>query len=289
MAAGGLVVGLHLEELMNMATVRVAALGDLHCTKTSQGAFQPIFARIREQADLVLLAGDLTDYGLPEEAHVLARELSSVRLPIVAVLGNHDRESGRESEIAHTLTDAGVTILDGDATEALGIGIAGVTGFGGGFGKHALAPWGESVIKQFVHAAVDEALKLENALARLRTPNVIALLHYAPVSMTVEGEPLEIYPFLGSSRLEEPINRYPVSLVFHGHAHKGQLDGMTSKGIPVYNVSMPLLTRRFPDRLPFRTFDLTVPESPKREVSGEQVAVPVPPSAMAAASTGGRS
>jgi Icc-related predicted phosphoesterase len=279
-------VGLHLEELMRMATIRVAALGDLHCTKASQGAFQPVFAHIRDQADLVLLAGDLTDYGLPEEAQVLARELAAVRLPIVAVLGNHDRESGREGEVARVLTEAGVTILDGDAAEVLGIGVAGVTGFCGGFGKHALAPWGEAAVKQFVHAAIDEALKLEKALARLRTPNLIALLHYAPVSSTVEGEPPEIYPFLGCSRLEEPINRYPVSLVFHGHAHKGQIEGTTSKGIPVYNVSMPLLTRRFPDRFPFRIFDLTVTEAPHRDITAEQVAVPVPPAEAAEVSSG---
>jgi Icc-related predicted phosphoesterase len=269
-----------------MTTVRVAALGDLHCAKTSQGAFQPIFAQIRDQAEVLLLAGDLTDYGLPEEAQVLARELSGVRLPVVAVLGNHDREAGRESEVTRILAEAGVTILDGDATEVLGVGIAGVTGFGGGFGKHALAPWGEPAIKQFVHAAVDEALKLEKALARLRTPNLIALMHYSPVCSTVEGEPLEIYPFLGCSRLEEPINRYPVSLVFHGHAHKGQTDGRTSKGVPVYNVSIPLLTRRFPDRLPFRIFDLTVAEPPRRDITADQIPVPVPPAQPDPAATG---
>jgi len=236
--------------------VRVAALGDLHCTKTSQGVFQPLFARIAEAADLVLIAGDLTDYGLPEEARVLARELTAIHAPVVAVLGNHDVESGKADEIRQIVTDAGVTILDGDAYETHGIGIAGIKGFGGGFGKRALGPWGETIIKQFVHEAVDEALKLEAALARLRTRHLIALLHYAPVQQTVEGEPLEIYPFLGSSRLEEPLNRFPVSLVLHGHAHRGQLQGATSSGVPVYNVSMPLLTRSFTDRPPFRIFEL---------------------------------
>jgi Icc-related predicted phosphoesterase len=264
-----------------MAFVRVAAVGDLHCTKTSQGAFQALFAAIREAADVLLIAGDLTDYGLPEEAQVLSRELSAVRIPVVAVLGNHDRESGKEAEVRHVLTEAGTTILDGDAAEVKGVGIAGVTGFGGGFGKHALAPWGEPVIKQFVHAAVEEALKLEKALARLRTASLIALLHYSPVQRTVDGEPLEIYPFLGSSRLEEPIGRYPVSLVFHGHAHRGQLEGATSSGAAVYNVSMPLLTRTFPDRLPFRVFNVTVAETPKREIPATD---PVPTSAPASAS-----
>src|SRR5215831_4802201 len=249
-----------------MAFVRVAAVGDLHCSKSSQGAFQPLFAAIREAADLLLLAGDLTDYGLPEEAQILTRELSTIRIPVIGVLGNHDRESGKEADVRHVLTESGMTVLDGDATEINGVGVAGVTGFGGGFGKHALAPWGEPVIKQFVHAAVEEALKLEKALARLRTESLIALMHYSPIQRTVDGEPLEIYPFLGSSRLEEPIGRYPVTLVFHGHAHRGQLEGATSSGARVYNVSMPLLGRAFPDRLPFRVFNVKVADTPKREV-----------------------
>jgi len=236
----------------------VAALADLHCTKTSQGAFQGLFASISESADVLLLAGDLTDYGLADEARVLARELSAIRIPMAAVLGNHDIESGKADEVRQILVDAGLVVLDGDACELHGIGIAGVKGFGGGFGKRALGPWGETIIKQFVREAVDEALKLEAALGRLRTDQIVALLHYAPVQSTVDGEPLEIYPFLGSSRLEEPIGRYPVTLVLHGHAHRGQLEGRTKSGVPVYNVSMPLLTRTFADRPPFRIFEVPV-------------------------------
>ncbi len=243
---------------MAETVVRVAAVADLHCTKTSQGAFGPLFARIQEAADVLVLAGDLTDYGLPEEARVLAKELASLRIPAAAVLGNHDLESGKADDVRHILGDAGLVLLDGDACELLGVGVAGVKGFGGGFGKHALGPWGETIIKQFVREAVDEALKLEAALARLRTSHLVALLHYAPVQETVDGEPLEIYPFLGSSRLEEPIGRYPVTLVLHGHAHRGRLQGATKSGVPVYNVSMPLLTRTFPDRPPFRVFDVPV-------------------------------
>src|SRR6266487_5127216 len=242
--------------------VRIAAMGDTHCTRTSQGAFQPLFARIAESADILLIAGDPTDYGLPDEARVLAREVTALRRPMAAVLGNHDLESGKADEVRQILTDAGIVVLDGDACELRGIGIAGVKGFGGGFGKRALGPWGETIIKQFVREAVDEALKLEAALARLRTPQIVALLHYSPVQQTVEGEPLEIYPFLGSSRLEEPLGRYPVSLVFHGHAHRGQLQGATKNGAPVYNVSMPLLTRTFADRPPFRVFDVRVDAHP---------------------------
>jgi Icc-related predicted phosphoesterase len=239
--------------------VRIAAVGDLHCTRTSQGAFQTLFSRIAESAEVLVVAGDLTDYGLPEEARVLVKELASVRLPIAAVLGNHDFESDKQDEIRHILTDAGVAVLDGDACELHGVGIAGVKGFGGGFGQRALGPWGEPMIKQFVHEAVNEALKLEAALARLRSDRLVALLHYAPVQQTVEGEPVEIYPFVGSSRLEEPIGRYPLSLVIHGHAHRGQLEGRTKSGVPVYNVSMPLLTRSFPDRPPFRVFEVPEP------------------------------
>lgn len=234
----------------------MAAVGDLHCAKTSQGAFQQLFARISAAADILLLAGDLTDYGHPDEARVLARELAQLRIPVAAVLGNHDFECDKNEEIQQIVRDAGVTVLDGDACELQGVGIAGVKGFGGGFGPRALGPWGETITKQFVHEAVNEALKLESALARLRTTRLVALMHYAPVQQTVEGEPPEIFPFVGSSRLEEPISRYPVSIVVHGHAHRGTLEGATRTGVPVYNVSMQLLARSFPDRPAFRVFTL---------------------------------
>src|SRR5260221_10764519 len=172
---------------MAESVVRMAALADLHCTKTSLGAFQPLFASITESAEMLLIAGDLTDYGLPEEARVLAKELASLRIPMAAVLGNHDMESGKSDEVRAILSDAGLTILDGETCELLGIGIAGVKGFGGGFGQRALGPWGETIIKQFVREAVDEALKLEAAMARLRTHALIALLHYSPVEQTVVG------------------------------------------------------------------------------------------------------
>ncbi len=274
--------------------VRVAAVADLHCTKTSQGAFQQLFASIAESADVLLIAGDLTDYGLPDEARVLAKELAALRIPVAGVLGNHDVESGKSDEVRQILTEAGLVVLDGDACELHGIGIAGVKGFGGGFGKRALGPWGETIIKQFVREAVDEALKLERALARLRTGQIVALLHYAPVQDTVDGEPLEIYPFLGSSRLEEPIGRYPVTLVLHGHAHRGQLEGRTKSGVPVYNVSMPLLTRTFAGRPPFRIFDVPVTERVTGEPSPAHSTVPgTPPTrepapAIAAAQPRGR-
>jgi Icc-related predicted phosphoesterase len=239
--------------------LRIAALGDLHVSKTSQGAFQPLFHQINNSADVLVLCGDFTDYGLAEEARILARELTAaVKIPVVAVLGNHDYESGNELEITQILRDAGVSVLDGEATEVRGVGFAGVKGFCGGFGRGALGPWGERTIKMFVQEAVDEALKLEAALARLRTPRRVAVLHYSPIRATVEGEPIEIFPYLGSSRLEEPINRYRVNVAFHGHAHRGAPEGRTGAGVPVYNVAMPLLARRNPDRPPFLVFELAL-------------------------------
>jgi Icc-related predicted phosphoesterase len=237
--------------------VRVAAVGDLHCGEASQNTFQPLFAAVAEHADVLVLCGDLTNHGLPSEARVFARELTaSVKVPIVAVLGNHEYESGQDAEVRRILADTGTTVLDGDACEIHGVGFAGVKGFGGGFGERALQAWGEESIKRFVHEAVEEALKLESALARLRTSHRIAVFHYAPISATVEGEPPEIYPFLGSSRLEVPLTQYPVSAVFHGHAHHGRPEGRTRTDVPVYNVALPLLQHTYPGQPPFRVVEI---------------------------------
>jgi Icc-related predicted phosphoesterase len=237
--------------------VRIAAVGDLHYGRTTPpGSLHALFAQINESADILALCGDLTDYGLAEEARAFVKELIPVvKIPIVAVLGNHDVESNQQDEIVKILKDAGVATLDGETTEIEGIGFAGIKGFAGGFGRRALGPWGEEIIKRFVHEAVDEALKLESALARLRNPHVVVLVHYAPIQATVVGEPLEIYPFLGCSRLEDPITRFPVSAVFHGHAHHGAPEGRTRNNVPVYNVSASLMREVFPDR-PFRLIEL---------------------------------
>lgn len=237
-------------------TIRFAAVGDLHCRKESAGSLRTFFAQAADAADALLLCGDLTDYGLPEETHVLAEELSAARIPIVAILGNHDFESGKQDEVQHILTEAGVRMLDGEACEIHGVGIAGVKGFVGGYGRHALGHWGEPAIKQFVNEAIQEELKLESALAKLRTSQRIAMLHYSPIAATVQGEPLEIFPFLGTSRLEEPLIRYPVTAIVHGHAHRGYPEGKTVNNIPVYNVAKPLLQRTFPDRPPFRIIEI---------------------------------
>jgi Icc-related predicted phosphoesterase len=243
-------------------TVRIAAVSDVHYAKTAQGSLLPLFTQIAEQADILVLPGDLTDYGLPDEARVLARDLTTaVKIPIVAVLGNHDFEAGQPDEVRRILVDAGVHMLDGDAVEIHGVGFAGVKGFAGGFGRGALGPWGEPAIKLFVQEALNEALKLESALARLTTPHKIAVLHYAPIRETVEGEPVEIHPWLGSSRLEEPLARFGVSAVVHGHAHKGAPEGRTITGIPVYNVAIHVLRENFPDSPAFRLIEVPRDES----------------------------
>jgi Icc-related predicted phosphoesterase len=240
-------------------TVRIGAVADVHYGRDAEKRLRPVFETIAKQIDILLLGGDLTDFGLPEEAQVLARDLTEVvRIPIVAVLGNHDFEGGKENEVSSVLRDAGIRVLDGDAVEIKGVGIVGVKGFGGGFGRGMLEPWGEAGVKQFVHEAVEEGLKLERALARLHTPTRVALLHYSPIRATVVGEPEEIFPFLGCGRMEEPLNRYGVSVVFHGHAHRGAPEGKTAAGVPVYNVALPVLRHADPNGLPVKVVELNV-------------------------------
>jgi Icc-related predicted phosphoesterase len=188
--------------------MRIAALADIHCNNTSHDKLRPLFLQIAQSADVLLLCGDLIDYGLPEEAMVLAKEISSLKIPVLAVLGNHEYESGKQDEVKKIFSDAGTMVLDGDAREIDGVGFVGVKGFAGGFRRACSRSLGEETIQRFVHEAIDEALKLESALARLRSDKRIVLLHYSPIEATVIGEPAEIFPFLGSSRLEEPLNRY---------------------------------------------------------------------------------
>jgi Icc-related predicted phosphoesterase len=250
-------------ELMDAATaketgtVRVAAIGDLHCPRTSAEELRELFHDLANEADILLLCGDLTDYGKPDEARLLADQLGSVRpLPVLSVLGNHEFECGKQEEITRILSDGGVTVLDGTAVEVLGVGFAGIKGFCGGFGSRALQPWGETALKQFARESVEETVKLESALAKLRTPSKVVLMHYAPIIDTVRGEPAEIFAFLGSSRLEEPVNRYEVTALFHGHAHNGTPEGRTMAGTPVYNVALPLLHKQFPGRRAMRFVDI---------------------------------
>lgn len=253
------------------ASFRVAAVGDLHCTKASAGAFAPWLETVNTRADVLILCGDLTDYGLPEEAQVLVKELSAVRIPILAVLGNHDYETDQREEVVHVLTEGGVKILAGETAVYGDTGFVGTKGFAGGFGSYTLGGWGEPAIKRFVQDAVDEARLLESGLARLRSLHRVVFMHYSPIQATVEGEPVAIHPFLGCSRLEEPLLRYPADVVFHGHAHRGALEGRTRNGVPVYNVALPLLRNHRPDLPPYRIVDVGKLEHP---LSPEQASYP---------------
>jgi len=235
--------------------LRVAAMADLHYGKHSRGSLHDLFIEISNKADVLLLCGDLTDYGLAEEAEELLVDLrAAVRVPIIGVLGNHDFESAQPELVRSVLEHGGITMLDGECAEVSGIGFAGVCGFGGGFGRRMLNAWGEPLIKQFVKEAIDHAVRLEQALTKLQTDKKIAVLHYAPIRATLMGEDPEIFPFLGSTRLEEPINRFRVAAVFHGHAHNGALEGATSTGIPVYNVSAPALSKQ--NLPPYRVIEI---------------------------------
>lgn len=236
-------------------TVRVAAVGDIHVSEHSATNYRDLFTAISRDADVLVLPGDLTNRGLPGEASILAEALRGASVPVLAVLGNHDFESGQSHEVVKILCQAGVVMLDDEPHEVSGIGFAGAVGFIGGFDSHSLAPFGEELIKQMVHETVAEALKLESGLARLRTNRKVCVLHYSPIRATVLGEPPEIFPFLGSSRLAEPIDRLGVDLVVHGHAHHGTHRGTTARGIPVYNVS-EVIMRQIDSERPYLVVEL---------------------------------
>jgi Icc-related predicted phosphoesterase len=217
-------------------TITLAAIGDLHVTDTDQGRYRDLFAEISEAADVLALCGDLTNFGKVSEAEILAEDLKACTIPMVGVLGNHDYECGVPHEVTRILREAGVTMLGDQAAVIEGVGFAGAKGFIGGFGRGELGAFGEDAIKVFVDESRNEARILENALRSLRTDRAVAVLHYAPIQETVEGEPPEIYPFLGSSRLANAIDRFDnVKAVVHGHAHRGAYSGRTPGGVPVFN------------------------------------------------------
>lgn len=216
--------------------MRIAAIADLHCRANSAGTIRPLLADVEHEADLLILAGDLTDTGLPDEIKVLEEELQGLSLPIVAVLGNHDHESDKAKALTEVLCNQGIIVLDGTVVEIEGVGFVGTKGFCGGFDSLAIQPFGERALKKFIKTSFDEAVRLENALAKLACPHKVAVLHYAPVKDTLAGEPPELHPFLGSSRLANALDRHGVDLIVHGHAHHGAPQGQTSGGIPVYNV-----------------------------------------------------
>jgi Icc-related predicted phosphoesterase len=220
--------------------LRIAAVGDLHGSEVA-GLHREFFQGVAKNADILLLCGDLSNHGYPKEAENLAGDLRGLKIPILAVLGNHDFESGNTEEFKRILTEAGVKFLEDEPYETRGIGFAGVKGFAGGFGKYMLAPFGEPAVKEFVSETVRETLKLENQLHVLETQKKVVMLHYAPIPETIKGEPLEIYPYLGSSRLIETIERFGVDVIFHGHAHHGTHQALTKKGVPVYNCTYHMM------------------------------------------------
>jgi Icc-related predicted phosphoesterase len=235
--------------------MRIAATADLHFSAERYSALRDQLDRVRDEADVLIVAGDLTNYGRPEEMDPLLNAFLRLRLPLIVVLGNHDYESGKQAELAQMLISAGIKVLDGSSYQRDDVGFAGTKGFIGGFGRGMLTAFGEEEVKSFVRAGIDEAIKLERAMSQLRTTKRVVVLHYSPIAATVEGESPEIYPFLGTSRLAEVVDRHGADMVFHGHAHHGKLNGATTTGIPVHNVAITLLQSQNPPAV-YRVFDV---------------------------------
>ena len=235
--------------------MRIAATADLHFSPQSYAKLKDQFERVRDEADVLVLAGDLTNYGQPAEMEPLLNVLVRLRVPTVVVLGNHDYESGKEEELTRMIVAAGIKLLDGSAYERDGVGFAGTKGFIGGFGRGVLTAFGEREVKDFVRASIDEALKLERGMSQLRANKRVVVLHYSPIAETVQGESPEIFPFMGNSRLAEVVDRHGADLVLHGHAHHGRLDGRTTSGVAVHNVAISLLQAQQPSTV-YRVFNL---------------------------------
>jgi len=235
--------------------MRIAATADLHFTPQRYTPLRDQMNRVRDEADVLVVAGDLTNFGQPEEMEPLVNALVRLRVPVIVVLGNHDYETGKEVELVRMMTAEGIKVLDGSAYERDGVGFAGTKGFVGGFGRGMLTAFGEPEVKSFVRAGIDEAVKLERAMSQLRTQKRVVVLHYSPIAATVEGERPEIYPFLGTSRLAEVVDRHGADLVVHGHAHHGKLDGKTTAGVPVHNVAITLLQSQTPPAV-YRIFEI---------------------------------
>jgi Icc-related predicted phosphoesterase len=222
--------------------VKIAAIGDLHVVEDSVAPYRRLFHEISEAADVLILCGDLTNFGKTREAEILAEDIRECSIPVLGVLGNHDYECGNEEAVARILHDGGMILLDEQAHEIDGVGFAGVKGFLGGFGRGELAPFGEPMVKAFVNEAINEARKLENALRSLRTEKIVAVLHYSPIADTLVGEPIEIFQYLGSARLADALDRFEnIAFVVHGHAHHGAYEGRTLRGTPVYNCAQFVL------------------------------------------------
>jgi Icc-related predicted phosphoesterase len=235
--------------------MRIAAVADVHFAEENRVTDIRHFSAVNELADVLVIAGDFTNHGMPGEMRVSLSVLEHIRIPIIAVLGNHDHESGHQDELAGMLRVASIHLLDGHCFEVGDIGFAGTKGFCGGFTPYELMPFGEEGIKTFVEVAEREAVKLDFGLAQLHTRVKVAITHYAPIKETVIGEPEPIFPFLGSSRLERPLNLHSPALALHGHAHHGSFTAKTQSGITVCNVALPVLRERG-EKYPFSIFNL---------------------------------
>jgi Icc-related predicted phosphoesterase len=254
---------------------RIAAVGDFHCGVEDAGRYREMFTQVNDDADVLVLAGDLTRRGTPAEMRVVCGELADVKIPIVAVYGNHDHEAGEIDAANAILRERGVHLLGAEPFELNEyVGFAGAKGFMGGFGRWTLTAFGEHETKAFVGSTLEEVQRLEFGLRRLSTPIRVAVLHYSPTLETVLGEPEQIFPFLGNDRLAEPLDRFGVAVAFHGHAHHGTFRGATPGGVPVFNVSLSLLRQEKAGEMYFR-YEIPIP-----------AAEPEPVGAAAAAGTG---
>lgn len=238
--------------------IRLAAVGDVHLGEGMAGCYAADLARLEGCCDVLLLAGDLTRYGTAAESRVVGAEFGAAPVPVVAVLGNHDLHSDDAEGVTAELAAAGITVLEGTGTVldvgGVALGVAGTVGFGGGFARGTVADFGEPEMKAFAARGRRLAADLGDALQELECDVRVALTHYSPIAETLEGEPRDIYPFLGSHLLADVIDACDVSLALHGHAHAGVPDGRTPGGVPVHNVARPVL------RQPYRLFEIPGPE-----------------------------
>ncbi len=229
--------------------IRIAAVGDVHIDRDVLGRFRPALEELPDRADVLLLAGDLTRHGTEAEAKCVATEFGGLGVPVIAVLGNHDHHCDEVPGVLSVLTDAGITVLEGDSTvvdiDGVRLGVAGVKGFGGGFAGRCASEFGEPEMKAFVRTTGTVAERLGAALRDLDCDVRVALTHYAPVPDTLAGEPLEIYPFLGSYLLGQAIDSAPTDLAVHGHAHHGSERGRTPGGVRVRNVAHPVIKQAY--------------------------------------------
>lgn len=228
--------------------IKVAAVGDIHVKEHFSGEYRDMFAEISEKADVLVLCGDLTDLGQSNEAELLAEDLKACTIPVVGVLGNHDYQSDQPQKVREILEQhSNVCILDQEPIVQHDVGFAGVKGFVGGFGAHALGAFGEPELKKLVLERDNQAFALENQLKQLvHLERKVVLMHYSPIRETVADEADDIMPFLGSTRYAQVIDQYGADVVFHGHANLGPHAGKTQRGIPVFNVALPLLQNLTP-------------------------------------------